>query len=304
MAVWQRMLQVDWSLFSTAAAAWSNQNAQRMGAALAYYTILSLAPLLLVFAGISGLVFGQSAVSGDLYWQLQAVAGDQTATVVQNLLRDAHAHPKSGVITSIVAFLMLMLGASGVFIELRDDLNYIWDVPPPQESALRGMVQYRLFSFALVLGSGFLITCSMAVSVAVQAAEKYLVEHVSISAAALEAANFTGTFFATTFLFGLIYTIFPDRRVPWRDVTVGAVVTAALFTAGKSLVGLFVGKAGVGSLYGAAGSLVVLLVWIYYSSQIFLFGAEFTHIYSQRHGILSRETVPGRVDTEHAPGIG
>lgn len=282
-------LRFEWSLFRDAAAAWSAHNAQRLGASLAYYSIFSLAPLLLIFVSIAGTVFGENAVRGEIYWEIRALAGNTGAAFIQELLKGAGMHRASGILASILGFVMLVLGASGVFIELRDDLNYIWNVPAPEESIWRGLLRYRLISFGLVLGSGLLITASLAASIAIQAAEKYALGYVMIPAFLLEAANFGVTFLATTLLFGLVYTILPERRVPWTDVAVGSVVTAILFTAGKSLVAFYLGRAGVGSLYGAAGSLVVLLVWVYYSAQIFLFGAEFTHVYSQRHGVLSVE---------------
>jgi membrane protein len=293
--------RLDWSLFTAASSAWASHNAPRLGAALAYYSILSLAPLLLVIAGIASLAFGRDALGAEFSWQIRAFAGEPTATVVEGILRDAHAHPASGVVAGLVAFIMLLLGASGVFVELRDDLNYIWDVPNAEDPPLRGMLRYRVFSFALVLGSGFLIVLSMAASIAFQAMEKYEFGSISIPASLLEVANLLGTLLATTVLFGLIYIIFPARRVPWHDVAVGAIVTAILFTGGKSAVGLFMGKAAIGSLYGAAGSVVVLLVWVYYSSQIFLFGAEFTHIYSQRGEVLSEQARHVRADTPIPP---
>jgi membrane protein len=284
-----RPLRVEWALFEAAAAAWSAHNAQRLGASLAYYTTLSLAPLLLILVSIAGFVLGEDTVRGELYRQIRAVAGHEGAVFIQELLNGARMHPASGILAGVLGFAMLVLGASSVFGELRDDLNYIWEIQAPQVSMWSGLLRQRIFSFGLVLGSGLLITASLSVSVVLQAAEKYASGYVRIAPLLLEAANAGATFMATTFLFGLVYTILPERRVPWTDVAVGSVVTAVLFTAGKSLVAIYLGRSGIGSLYGAAGSLVVLLVWVYYSAQIFLFGAEFTHIYSQRHGLLRLE---------------
>lgn len=292
MPKWLPEIRFEWALFGEAGAAWNTHNAPRLGAALAYYAIFSLAPLLLIFISIAGIVFGRDAVRGEIYTQIRAVAGVQSAGLIEGLLKSATMHKTSGIIVSILGFVTLLLGASGVFVELRDDLNYIWEIPPSQESMIGGMLRYRLFAFGLVLGSGLLITASLAVSIAISAIEKYALGLIMIPGFLLETANFVLTFIATAILFGLVYTIVPQRRVPWKDVIVGSIVTAALFTTGKALVGLYLGRAGVGSLYGAAGSLVILLVWIYYSSQIFLFGAEFTHVYSRRHGILSKGNVP------------
>lgn len=283
-------LKVEWSLFEGAASAWSSHSAQRLGAALAYYTILSLAPLLLICVSIAGMVFGQDAVRGEIYWQIRAVAGHEGAAFVQDILKSATMHSASGIIAGVLGFVLLLLGASGALIELRDDLNFIWDVPPEQGSMIGSAVRYRLYSSALVIGSGLLITLSLAANIAIQAIEKFAAGYLPLPAVVFQAANLVITLIATAFLFGLIYIVLPARRVPWTDVVVGAIVTSVLFAIGRLLVGLYLGHAGVGSLYGAAGSLVVLLVWIYYSSQIFLFGAEFTHVYSQRHGALKRES--------------
>ena len=306
MPGWRPELRFEWALFKDAGAAWNAHNAQRLGASLAYYTIFSLAPLLLIFVAIAGIVFGENAVRGEIYWQIRALAGYQGAAFVQDLLKGVNTHAASGILASLLGFVMLMLGASGIFVELRDDLNYIWDIPSSDESFLGGILRYRMFSFGLVLGSGLLITASLAFSVAIQAAEKYTLGYIMIPVWILEAANFGATFLATTFLFGLVYAVIPERRVPWTDVAVGSIVTAIFFAIGKSLVALYLGRAGVGSLYGAAGSLVVLLVWIYYSAQIFLFGAEFTHVYSQHHGVLRSEQAaaarkPGKAVSFNTP---
>lgn len=247
--------------------------------------------MLLIVLSIAGIIFGRDEVRGQIYSQIRVVAGVQSAGFIRDLLNGVSAHRTSGIIASILGFVVLLLGASGVFVELRDDLNYIWEIPPTEGSMIGGMLKYRLFAFGLVLGSGLLITASLAVTVTINAIEKFALGLIMIPGFLLESANFCVTFIATAFLFGLIYTIVPQRRVPWGDVTVGSIVTAILFTIGKSLVGLYLGRASVGSLYGAAGSLVILLVWVYYSAQIFLFGAEFTRVYSKRHGSLSREQV-------------
>jgi membrane protein len=160
MSRWQP-LRVEWSLFEAAGAAWSAHNAQRLGASLAYYTIFSLAPLLLLFVAIAGIIFGEDAVRGEIYWQIRALAGHEGAAFIQQLLKGMRMHPTSNILAAILGFTILVLGASSVFGELRDDLNYIWDIPAPQESVWRGLLRYRLFSFALVLGSGLLITASL-----------------------------------------------------------------------------------------------------------------------------------------------
>ncbi len=293
-----------WALFMEAASQWSKHNASRLGAALAYYSVLSLAPLVVVVVAICGFAFGEQAVQGQVYWQIKDLVGSQSAAVVQTLLKQAH-QPSAGILASVAGFIVLLLGASGVFIELRDTLNYIWDAPVPKSSGVWSVVRLRFFSFAMILGIGFLLIVSLAFSAAIQAVGKYAAHYITMPAAMLETVNFIVTFLATSFLFALIYRFIPEVPIDWADVGMGSVVTAALFAIGKFLIGLYLGKAGVGSAYGAAGSLVVLLVWVYYSSQIFLYGAEFTHVYALHRGSPAVENAVSNVGlspgTERAP---
>jgi membrane protein len=273
-------MHLRWHLFKEAAEKWSQHNAPRLGAALAYYTALSLAPLVVAVVAVSGLVFGDDVVRDRLYWQIQPVIGSQAADVVRQILKDAH-QPGAGILASTVGFIVLLSGASGVFIELRDTLNYIWDVPPSKSTGLWGLLRYRFFSFAMVLGIGFLLMVSLTLSAVIQALGAFATRHIPIPAAGMETVNFALSFIVTSILFALIYKVIPEVSNTWRDVSVGAVITAALFTAGKFAIGFYLGRAGVGSAYGAAGSLMVLLVWVYYSSQVFLYGAEFTYVYAK-----------------------
>lgn len=276
-------MRLTWRLFKEAAALWSKHNAPRLGAALAYYTALSLAPLVVAVVAVSGLVFGEEAARGEIYWEIKDLVGSQAAAVVQTLLKSAH-RPAAGIIASVVGFIVLLFGASGVFVELRDTLNYIFDAPASKSSGLWELLRYRFFSFAMVLGIGFLLMVSLTISAVIQAMGAFAAHYVAIPPAGLEAINFAVSFAVISLLFGLIYKVIPEVSNRWSDVSVGAVITAALFTAGKLALGLYLGKAGVGSAYGAAGSLIVLLVWVYYSSQVFLFGAEFTFVYSRSVG--------------------
>jgi len=268
-----------WALFSDAASKWSDHNAPRLGAALAYYAVLSLAPLLVIVVAICGFAFGEQAVRGQLYWQIRSTVGDQAAQFVQTLIKDAH-RPGRGLVASTIGFLILIFGASGVFVELRDTLNYIWDVPVRNSSGIKGMLRHRVFSFAMILGIGFLLIVSLTVSALIQAAGDYSKQFIYLTPQFLEFLNFLVTFFTTSFLFGLMYRVIPEVHVDWEDVATGSVLTAILFAIGKFLIGFYLGRASVGSAYGAAGSLVVLLVWVYYSSQIFLYGAELTRVYA------------------------
>jgi membrane protein len=272
-----------WSQFREAGFEWARHNAPRLGAALAYYTVLSLAPTLVLVVAISSFAFGDEAVRGQLYWQIKDLVGNQGAIAVQTMLKNAHLQ-HSGILATVLGLSTLLLGASGVFGELRDTLNFIWGAPSEEGFGIWNTIRYRFFSFAMVVGIGFLMMVSLAVSALIQAMGDYVGRFISLPAPMLEMINFVITFVVTAFLFALIYRIVPDVKISWGDVAIGSVATAALFSLGKFLIGLYLGKASVGSAYGAAGSLVVLLVWVYYSAQIFLYGAEFTRVYARDRG--------------------
>lgn len=267
--------------FRDAGLAWSRHNAPRLGAALAYYAVLSMAPTLVVAMAICGVAFGQQAVDGRIYLEVRDVLGAQIAAILESLLKSAY-RPAVGFFAGILGFVAMMFGASGVFVELRDTLNYIWDAPRNGAQGAWSIIRDRFLSFAMVIGAGFLLTASLIVTAIVQAAGAFSGRYVSLPASVLAASNFFVTLAVTSFLFALIYRVIPEVRVDWRDVAIGSVITALLFSAGKLLIGLYLGKAGIGSAYGAAGSLVALLVWVYYSAQIFLFGAEFTYACARR----------------------
>jgi membrane protein len=252
-----------------------------MGAALAYYTVLSLAPLLLISVAIAGRIFGSEEARRQIYWQIRSAAGDQGASVAQALLRNAGQTGRAGVIAGIFGLLVVLIGASGVFLELQEVLNEIWGIPSARTASLwKGELKHRLIAFLMVLSAGLLAVASLGASFAIHAASTFAAGGITWPVWLVELLNAVLTFVAVTFVFALIYRFFPARRIDWGDVTIGAAVTAALFTGGKFLVGFYLARAGIGSTYGAAGSLIVFLVWVYYSSQIFLLGAEFTHIYA------------------------
>jgi membrane protein len=273
-------MAVDWKIFRDAASQWSSHNAPRLGAALAYYTVLSLAPTLLILIAICGSFFGEDAVKGQVYWQFRDVIGDQGASVIQTLFVNAH-RPGSGIIASAVGFLALFIGASGVFVELRDTLNYIWDVPSSGETGISNLLRYRFLSFAMILGTGLLLMLSLAFSALIQTAGAWIAPSIALPAPVLKSINFLLLFLASAFLFAMIYRVIPAIRVEWEEAVIGSIVTAALFAIGNLLIGIYLRTGAVGSAYGAAGSLVVFLAWVYYSSQIFLFGAEVTRAYSR-----------------------
>ena len=272
-----------WELTKQTVAKWNEINAPRLGAALAFYTILSVAPLIVICIAIAGLIFGPKAAQDQIARQIQSVVGYQGGQVLQSLLQTAYK-PASGIMAASFGFLTLLFGASGVFGELRDSLNTVWGVRATTTGGLMGMIKYRFFSFAMVLGIGFLLLVSLILSAAISAAGKFFQSYLPVPESALQVGSTVVTFLTVSVLFALLYKLVPDVRIYWRDVAIGAAVTALLFSIGKFLIGLYLGKASVGSPYGAAGSLVVFIVWVYYSAQIFFLGAQFTRVFAERHG--------------------
>lgn len=262
---------------------------------MAYYAVLSLAPMLFLTVAVCGRVFGESAVRGQVYWEIKDVFGPEGADVIQNLLKAAH-EPGTGLFATVTGSTVLLFGASGFFVELRDTMNLIWDAPAGPTS-IWGVLRYRFFSFAMVSGTGVLLMVSLAVSTVVQAAGSYVAEFVTIPGPLLQAANSVFGFLVLSILFGLIYKVVPEVPISWRDVGPGAVITACLFVLGKFGLAFYLGHASVGSAYGAAGSFVVLLVWVYYSAQIFLYGAEFTHVYACPAGSFATKNAPAIPNT-------
>jgi membrane protein len=243
--------------------------------------MLSIAPLLVVVVSIAGLVYGEAAARGELAQQLEGLAGPQGAEFVQSALANA-SHPAGGVIATSIGIIVLVFGASGVFIELQSSLNRIWGVPSKASGGVWGFIRTRLFSFLMILSIGFLLLASLALSAALSATSRYFAE--DSSSLWWQFINQVVSFGVITFLFALIFKLLPDTEIAWKDVWVGAALTAVLFTIGKYLIGLYLGNSSVGSAYGAAGSLAVFLIWVYYSSQILFFGAEFTKVYANQYG--------------------
>jgi membrane protein len=271
-----------------------------MGAALAYYTTFSLAPLLIIVIALAGLAFGEDAARGEVVAQLAGLIGPQGARAVQDLLASA-SRPSSNILASIVGLVMLLVGATSVFAELQSDLDRIWRAPAlPQISSMLSLLRSRLLSFGMVIAMGFLLLVSLVIGAALSALGQWGGTMIAESADMLQVLNTVVTFGITTLLFATAYRILPRVRIAWTDVWMGAVVTAILFTLGKYLIGLYIGRAGVSSSFGAAGSLIIVLVWVYYSAQIFLLGAEFTWVFAHRHG--SRVGVPPVERRHHAPG--
>jgi membrane protein len=272
-----------WEIIKETFAEWNDDNAPRLGAALAFYTILSLAPLLVVAIAIAGFVFGEEAARGQIVAQFQGLVGEQGAEAVQTMIQNAN-RPSAGLVASIIGVITLLLSASGVFGELQASLNAIWDIKPKPSGGIWGTIKQRFFSFSLVLGTGFLLLVSLALSAALAALYSVIERSFPGLGIVGTIVNFLISFAVTTLLFAAIYKLLPDAEIAWKDVFIGAAVTALLFSLGRYLIGLYLGQASVGSAYGAAGTLVVLLIWIYYSAQILFMGAEFTQVYANRFG--------------------
>ena len=272
-------------LFKEAFKGWKADNCLSMGAALAFYSLLSMAPLLVLVITVAGLVIGRDEAQQLLFAQLSGLLGDTGAEGVRTVL-DAADSEEEGIIQSVASFFVLLLGATTVFGELQDDLNRIWKVKAAKVSGIWGQLRKRLLSFGLIVVLGFLLLMSLAVSAAVSYVGTRLFGGAEGIAHVLE---FVGSLIVVSAIFAMTFKILPARRIPWSDVLVGAVITALLFGIGKFLIGLYIGKSAVASNFGAAGTLVVVILWIYYSSQIFFVGAELTRAYSEAHGSKSRE---------------
>lgn len=280
-----------WPIVKQAFKGWSDDKAASMGAALSYYTVFSIAPLLLIVISVAGLVFGEEAARGAIVAQLQGLLGEQSAQTIESVV-EATNKPAQGVVGTLVGLALLLVGATTVFAELQDALDRIWHAPDrKQVSGLWGWLQSRILSFGMILGIGFLLLVSLVVSAVLAAFGDWWGGFMGGWDTLAQVLNFVFSFALVTVMFAVIYKFMPHVKIQWHDVWIGAAVTALLFTIGKHLIGLYIGKSGVTSTFGAAGSLVVLLLWVYYSAQIFLLGAEFTWAYAHSHGSM-RETAP------------
>jgi membrane protein len=257
--------------------------APRLGAALAYYSLFSISPLVILIVGAASLIFGAQAAQGEVVDQIKGTVGEPVAQPLQQML--AHGHQSGwGTWATIVGLVTLLLGASGVFGELQDSLNTVWKVTPKPGRGILGIIKDRFLSLTMVLGTGFLLLVSLVLTAALSALNSSLGHALPGGAALWQVVNQVVAFGMVTLLFALIFRYLPDAQIAWRDVWIGALITAALFTVGKFLLGWYLGREGVVSEFGAAGSLVGMLLWVYYSSLILLYGAEFTRVYAQRYG--------------------
>ena len=276
------MFSNAWTLLKSTVISFFEDGALSRGAAIAFYTVTSIAPVLLIVVAIAGLVFGHSAAQNAISAQLSGLMGQQTADVLQSAVASA-AGKSSGILATLVGVATLVATASGVFGEMQTALNAIWKAKP-QATTVSRLLKARAISLGLVAALGFLLIVSLAVSAGLTAFGTYLDTIIPVGKIILPILNFAVSLLLLTVLFAAIYKVLPDRHLLWSDVIVGAIVTAILFTIGKSLIGWYLGSTAVASSYGAAGGLIVLLLWVYYSVQVFLLGAEFTKIYANRHG--------------------
>ena len=258
---------------------WIDDNAPSRAASLSYYTIFSLAPLLVIAVAIAGMVFGREAVQGQLQQEMQGLVGGQGAGAIQDMMVSA-SKPGAGVLASSIGVVVLLVGATGAFVELQDTLNVMWQVDKKKTSGVVAFVRARALSFAMIGLIAFFLLVSLGVSAALAAVGHVSERLLPGGEIVAEVANFVVSFLVITALFAAIFKVLPDTKVAWREVWLGASVTSLLFSIGKLLIGLYIGKGSVASSYGAAGSFAVLLIWIYYSSMILFLGAEFTQVYA------------------------
>ena len=270
-------------LVKQTAVEWVDQDLARLGAALAFYTLFAIAPLFVIVLGITGLWFGEAAARHELFSQIAGLVGPDGGAAIQALV-SAASQPKTGAWATAIAVITVLVGATSVFVELQNALNLVWGVRRSPGRGLRNFIKDRLLSFALVVGIGFLMLVSLVLSAGLAALGNFMVGLLPARAAIWQWINFVISFGVITLLLAMIFKVLPDVAIAWRDVWMGAIITALLFNLGKLLVGRYLGGSGVTSAYGAAGSLVIVLLWVYYSAQILFFGAKFTQIYCNRFG--------------------
>jgi membrane protein len=277
-----RAVQSAWAITKAIVGGYFSDQVPRLAAALSYYTVFSIAPLLIIATAIAGLIFGREAAQGQIVDQIGGLVGKDGAEAIENLVKGA-SREGSGILATVIGFGVLAVGASGVFGELQTSLNQIWGVKAKAGSGILALLRARFLSFSMVLGTGFLLLVSLLISAGLAALGAWLGARWPEAKVAVHWLNVGISFTVVAVLFGLIYRFLPDVRLRWRHVAIGACATAAMFTLGKWLIGLYLGRTAAGSAAGAVGSLVVLLIWIYYSSQVFFIGAEFTKVFAARH---------------------
>jgi membrane protein len=291
-----------WKTLRQVVTNWGVHRCSAHSAALAFYTIFSLAPVLVVVITLAGAVWGEEAVRGQIFDEFKGLMGPDAALLVQEVLQSAARRQASGWLPAVVGIVTLLLGATAIFGQLQDAINTVWAVEPKPGAALTTLLLKRLHSFALVIGIGFLLAVSLVLSAALTGFSRYLERRLELPVDFLQVANFVVSFIVITLLFAMTYRILPDVKIEWRDVWLGSILTALLFVIGKTLIGLYLGRTGVASAYGAAGSLVVILLWVYYSALIFFFGAEFTRVHSRQFRTRAVKPEEGAVRVPEGQG--
>ncbi len=299
-------MRMIWPLVVSTFNEWYADRGPRLGAALAYYTVFALAPTIVIVIAVAGLVLGEEAAQGEILNQIRDLVGEQGAHAVEATIKSAR--DSGGTSTAIgLGLVTLVFGLWGVFGELQDALNTIWGVAPKPGRGALDVIKERFWSFTLVVGTGFLLLVSLAISTWLTMLTTYFWYLLPLPAPLLETVNFTISLGVITVLFALTFKLLPDIEIAWRDVWLGAAVTALLFTVGKFVIGLYLGKSGVASAFGAAGSLVIILVWVYYSAQILYFGAEFTKVWTRRRGsgfVPGDNAIPVTAEARAEQGMG
>lgn len=284
-----------WPLLKKAVSSFLDDDASSMGAALSYYTVFSLAPILLIVLSVAGLVFGEEAARGALFGELAKLMGSDAARAAQDMMAST-SKPSHGVLGTVVGVIVMLVGATTVFAQLQNSLDRIWRAPKREGGGLWNLLRTRFLSFGMILGIAFLLIVSLVVSTAVSAIGKWWGPAFGGFELLSHALTFVFGLIVTTLMFAAIYKVMPRVPVRWRDVWIGAAVTALLFGVGRYLIGLYLGKSSVASGYGAAGSIIIIFLWVYYSAQIFLMGAEFTAVYARSHGATAQK----KEQTPHA----
>ena len=285
-----------WNFLKDIFSQWIEDQPFQLASSLSYYTLFSLAPLLIIAIAVAGLVFGREAAQNQIVETIQGMIGQESAQAVQGMIVNASNKPKTGMISTFLGVIALLFGAGGVVGQLQTSLNTIWGVTPKSGRGVWGLIRDRFISFAMVLGVGFLLLVSLAITALLTGLTQFMGSLVGGAAFIAHLLDILVSFSFVTILFAIIYKFLPDALIRWKDVWIGAALTSLLFTVGKFLIGFYLGSSGVASAYGAAGSLITVLLWVYYSSLIFFFGAEFTQVYASKYG-------SGVVPAENAQSI-
>src|SRR6266576_1983473 len=286
-----------WQFLKDTVMQWIEDQPFQLASSLSYYTLFSLAPLLIIVIAVAGFAFGREAAQNQIVETIQGMIGQESAQAIQGMVQNASNKPKTGMISTVIGIIALIMGAGGVVGQLQTSLNTIWGVVPKRDQGIWGFVRQRFMSFAMILGIGFLLLVSLVISALLSGLTQLMGTSLGGAAFVGHALDVLVSFIFVTALFAMIYKFLPDVRIQWRDVWVGAVVTSFLFTVGKFLIGLYLGSRGISSTYGAAGSLITVLLWVYYSSLIFFLCAESTQVYASQYG-------SGAAPTKYAEPIG